>query len=73
MREDGNLGRRRGGASLKHECLPPDGKMCSIEEHIGRGSNKDPGYTVRIAFTWWEDGQKVLVGSVGLHQRTAGT
>jgi len=47
--------------------------MCSIEEHIGRGSNKDPGYTVRIAFTWWEDGQKVLVGSVGLHQRTAGT
>lgn len=56
-----------------YECLAPDGKKCSIGEHVGRGSNKDPRYTVRIAFTWWEDGQKVLVGFVGQHQRTAGT
>lgn len=56
-----------------YECLAPDGKKQSIEEHIGRGSNKDPRYTVRIAFTWWEEGQKVLVGFVGQHQRTTGT
>ncbi len=42
-------------------------------EHIGTGTNKDPRYTIRIAFTWEPRQRKIIIGFIGQHQRTAAT
>ena len=46
------------------------GKTYEMYHHIGKGISADPRNTVRIAFAWDDDLGKVVVGYVGLHQRT---
>ena len=46
------------------------GKSYLLEEHIGRGTNRDARYTIRIAFDWDRDLKAVAVGYIGRHQRT---
>ncbi len=50
-----------------------DGKTYQLREHIGKGSNKDPRYTIRIAFAWDKDLEVVVIGYIGQHQRTDST
>ena len=46
-----------------------DGKTHRLYHHIGKGNSHDPQNTIRIAFSWDEASQRVIVGFLGLHQR----
>ena len=48
-----------------------DGRLIWLREHIGRGTGFDPRYTIRIAFDWDRQLQKVVIGYIGQHQRTS--
>ncbi len=50
-----------------------NGKVYWIGEHLGCGTSKRPEETIRIAFAWDEDLQKVVVGFIGQHQRNSNT
>ncbi len=50
-----------------------DGKVYWLRNHIGKGSNKDARYTIRIAFDWDKDRQVVVIGYIGQHQQTNAT
>ena len=50
-----------------------EGRLIWLGEHIGRGTGFDPRYTIRIAFDWDRQLQKVVIGYIGQHQRTAAT
>ena len=47
-----------------------DGKRHSVREHVGSGKSKKPEQTIRIAFTWLESEQLVLIGFIGQHQKS---
>ncbi len=47
-----------------------DGKTYRLEEHIGRGSSKDPANTIRVAFHWDKERRRVIIGYIGQHQQT---
>ena len=46
-----------------------DNKTFELYHHIGKGNSHDPQHTIRIAFAWDDDNQRVAVGFLGLHQR----
>ena len=46
------------------------GKTYLLEEHIGKGTNFDARYTIRIAFNWDDGLRRVIVGYIGRHQQT---
>jgi hypothetical protein len=46
------------------------GKTYRLEEHIGKGTNFDARYTIRIAFDWDDDLRQVIIGYIGRHQQT---
>ena len=50
-----------------------DGRKHELAEHVGRGSSGNPQHTIRIAFAWDDDANKVVVGYVGHHQRSQGS
>ena len=50
-----------------------DGQAYRLEEHIGRGSSKDPVNTIRVAFHWDRERRRVIVGYIGQHQQTDAT
>lgn len=45
------------------------GKSYELNAHIGRGNSFDPHHTIRIAFDWDAEHQKVIIGYIGRHQR----
>ncbi len=47
-----------------------NGMTWKLSKHIGRGVSHDPRHTIRIAFEWDEPNDRVIVGFLGLHQRT---
>lgn len=49
------------------------GKKYDLHEHIGKGGNKNPRHTIRVAFAWDKDLEVVIIGYIGQHQRTAAT
>lgn len=46
------------------------GKTYLLQEHIGKGTNFDARYTIRIAFNWDDGLRRVIVGYIGRHQQT---
>ncbi len=46
------------------------GKTYWLAEHIGKGTNFDSRYTIRIAFNWDDDLRQVIIGYIGRHQQT---
>ena len=40
-----------------------------MEMHVGKGTSFDPQNTIRIAFDWDEEEQRVVVGYIGRHQK----
>ncbi len=48
-----------------------DGRLIWLREHIGKGTGFDPRRTIRIGFDWDRTLQKVIIGYLGQHQRTA--
>ena len=50
-----------------------NGRVIWLGEHIGKGNSFDPRRTIRIAFDWDRQLQKVIIGYIGQHQRTAAT
>ncbi len=50
-----------------------NGRAIWLGEHIGKGNSFDPRRTIRIAFDWDRQLQKVVIGYIGQHQRTAAT
>ena len=48
-----------------------DGRRIWLGEHIGKGNSFDPRRTIRIAFDWDRQLQKVVIGYIGQHQRTS--
>ncbi len=46
-----------------------DGKSYELVTHIGKGNSHDPQNTIRIAFAWDDELNRVVVGFLGLHQR----
>jgi hypothetical protein len=44
-----------------------------LKEHMGHGSSKEAGETIRIAFFYDKETKKVVVGYIGQHQRTRAT
>jgi len=46
-----------------------DGKTWYLGAHIGKGASRDPRHTIRIGFVRDEEGNRVIVGFIGLHQR----
>ncbi len=50
-----------------------DGRKFYLPEHIGTGSGKNPHHTIRIAFTWDDTRNMVVVGFLGQHQKTDAT
>ena len=55
----------RNSYTTKHQ-----GKTYWLEEHIGKGTNRDSRYTIRIAFDWDRELKVVVVGYIGRHQQT---
>jgi len=45
-----------------------DGKPWYLGAHIGKGTSRDPRHTIRIGFARDEEGNRVIVGFIGLHQ-----
>jgi hypothetical protein len=50
-----------------------NGRIIWLGEHIGKGNSFDQRRTIRIAFDWDRQLQKVVIGYIGQHQRTAAT
>ena len=46
------------------------GQRYELDPHIGKGTSFDPQRTVRIAFAWDGANDRVVVGFIGLHQRS---
>lgn len=46
-----------------------DNKTHHLYHHIGKGNSHDPQHTIRIAFAWDDESERVAVGFLGLHQR----
>lgn len=46
------------------------GRTYQLAEHIGKGTNFDARYTIRIAFNWDDGLRRVIVGYIGRHQQT---
>ena len=46
-----------------------NGTAWELAAHLGKGTSHDPHHTIRIAFAWDEQNERVIVGFVGLHQR----
>ena len=46
-----------------------DGKSYGLDAHIGKGTSFDPHQTIRIAFDWDDELNRVIVGFVGRHQK----
>ena len=46
----------------------PDGKTYKLAPHVGKGTNNQAKYTIRIAFDWDEEQKMVVVGYIGKHQ-----
>ena len=46
-----------------------DGKTWYLGAHIGKGTSRDPRHTIRIGFARDEEGHRVIMGFIGLHQR----
>ena len=46
-----------------------DGQPYELSNHIGKGTSFDPKSTIRIAFAWDEESQRVILGFIGLHQK----
>lgn len=53
-----------------YECHYGD-RIHWADEHIGRGSDRDPRNAIRVGFTWLADEKKVLIGFIGHHQKTS--
>ena len=49
-----------------------DGKTYELRKHIAKGTGRDAN-SIRIAFEWDEDLERIIVGYVGPHQRTRGS
>lgn len=49
------------------------GKKRTLRRHVGKGSDKDPRHTIRIAFFFDEELEVIVVGYIGQHQRTPAT
>ena len=45
------------------------GKSFELGAHLGKGTDRDPQTTIRIAFAWDDEQDRVIVGFIGLHQR----
>ena len=45
------------------------GQPYELSSHIGKGTSFDPKSTIRIAFAWDEENNRVILGFIGLHQR----
>ena len=45
------------------------GRTLSIHQHVGKGASFDARSTIRIAFAWDDETDRVVVGYVGRHQR----
>ncbi len=50
-----------------------DGVKFKLDRHIGKGAIRHSNNTIRIAFDWDEENEKVIVGFIGRHQRTRKT
>jgi hypothetical protein len=50
-----------------------NGKKLWLESHLGVGKGRDPRRNLRIAFTFDERDQSVIVGYIGLHQTNTKT
>ena len=50
-----------------------DGEDVPLTRHLGRGNNKDPRLSFRLAFYYDKDRDKVVLGYLGQHQRTRAT
>jgi hypothetical protein len=55
-----------------YECTY-EGDRYQVLEHVGSGKSKKPEQTIRIAFTWLESTQLVLIGYIGQHQKSGKT
>ena len=55
-----------------YQCIYADSTY-TVEEHLKKGSSKDPRHTMRIAFVWDGQMEKVIVGFIGQHQKTDAT
>ena len=45
------------------------GRTYELSAHIGKGNSFDPKNTIRIAFAWDDDSNRVVIGYIGHHQR----
>ena len=52
-----------------YQCTAFDGRKVWIPEHLRSGNGRDAEEAIRIAFTWDEQSQKVIIGFLGQHQR----
>ena len=50
-----------------------DGRRPWIPEHLKSGTSRAAEEAIRIAFTWDEKTQKVVIGFIGQHQKNAHT
>lgn len=48
-----------------------NGKEVGLPEHLRCGSTKDARYSIRIAFSWCPQSQRVILGYLGQHQETS--
>ncbi len=56
-----------------YQCIAEDGRKLWIPEHLRSGNGRDAEDAIRIAFTWDESSQRVIIGFIGQHQRNART
>lgn len=47
-----------------------NGRKIKLEEHIGKGTGRDPRRSIRLGFYYDRESQKVVIGYVGQHQTT---
>jgi hypothetical protein len=56
-----------------YQCVAEDGRKLWVPEHLRSGNGRDAEEAIRIAFTWDESTQRIVIGYIGQHQRNSRT
>lgn len=63
----GSVDPTRAGEEAQDYFVAYRGRRRFLEQHIGRGSSRDPRFCLRVYFFWDEDSERVVVGWLTSH------
>lgn len=69
----GSVDPSRAGEAGDEYFIRYGGRRRFLDQHVGRGTSRDPRFILRIYFTWCEETQRVVVGWLPTHLHSSGS